>query len=66
LLGRREVVIPIGVVTGVLDGVRLNITKQQAADLPPVNIDRPSSLSVRPACLAVFIDCPLHWFGRTQ
>ncbi|MGO9192320.1 MAG: hypothetical protein ACLP8X_28205 [Streptosporangiaceae bacterium] len=39
LWGRREVVIPIGAVTGVNDGIRLNITKQQVQDLPPVNID---------------------------
>ncbi len=39
LWGRREVAIPIGAVTGVNDGIRLNITKQQVQDLPPVNID---------------------------
>ena len=32
--------IPIGAVTGVVDAVQLNITKQQAENLPPVNIDR--------------------------
>jgi sporulation protein YlmC with PRC-barrel domain len=42
LFGRREVAIPIGAVTGVVDSVQLNITKQQAENLPPVNIDRPS------------------------
>ena len=42
LFGRREVAIPIGAVTGVVDGVQLNITKQQAENLPPVNIDHPS------------------------
>jgi PRC-barrel domain len=42
LLGRKEVAIPIGVVTGTLDSVQLNITKQQAENLPPVNIDHPS------------------------
>jgi sporulation protein YlmC with PRC-barrel domain len=42
LFGRREVAIPIGAVTGVMDGVRLNITKQQAENLPLVNIDHPS------------------------
>jgi len=26
-------------VTGVQDGIRLNITKRQAANLPPVDID---------------------------
>jgi sporulation protein YlmC with PRC-barrel domain len=39
LFGRRDVVIPIGAVTGVVDGVYLNISKQQAEDLPLVNID---------------------------
>jgi sporulation protein YlmC with PRC-barrel domain len=42
LFGRREVAIPIGAVTGVLDAVQLNITKQQVENLPPVNIDHPS------------------------
>ena len=42
LLGRREVAIPIGAVTGVVDGVHLDITKQQAGNLPLVNIDHPS------------------------
>jgi len=42
LFGRKEVAIPIGAVTGVVDGVQLNITKQQAENLPLVNIDYPS------------------------
>ena len=42
LFGRREVAIPIGAVIGVVDVVQLNITKQQAENLPPVNIDRSS------------------------
>ena len=42
MFGRREVAIPIGAVTGVVDSVQLNITKQQAENLPLVNIDRPS------------------------
>src|SRR5260370_27402150 len=33
LWGRKEVAIPIGAVTGVADGIRLNITKHQAQDL---------------------------------
>jgi sporulation protein YlmC with PRC-barrel domain len=37
LFGRREVTIPISAVTGVEDGVHLNITKQQVANLPVVN-----------------------------
>jgi len=40
LFGRREVAIPIGAVTGVVDVVQLSITKEQAETLPPVNIDR--------------------------
>ena len=39
LFGRREVAIPIDAVTGVLDGVQLNITKQQVENLPAVNTD---------------------------
>ena len=40
LWGRKEVAIPISAVTGVEDGIRLNITKQQVQDLPPVDIDQ--------------------------
>jgi sporulation protein YlmC with PRC-barrel domain len=39
--GRKEVAIPISAVTGVDDGVRLSITRQQVQDLPPVDIDHP-------------------------
>jgi len=42
LWGRKEVAIPIGAVTGVDDGIRLNITKQQVQDLPPVDIHQPN------------------------
>jgi sporulation protein YlmC with PRC-barrel domain len=41
--GRKEVAIPIGAVSGVdADGIRLNITKQQVRDLPPVDIHHPA------------------------
>jgi sporulation protein YlmC with PRC-barrel domain len=40
--GRREVAIPIGAVTGVDDGIRLNITKQQVENLPPADVGHPS------------------------
>jgi sporulation protein YlmC with PRC-barrel domain len=40
LFGRKEVAIPIGAVTRVDDGVRLNLTKQEVHDLPPVDIER--------------------------
>ncbi len=40
--GRKEVVIPIGAIIGVdADGIRLNLTKQQVQDLPPVDIHHP-------------------------
>jgi sporulation protein YlmC with PRC-barrel domain len=42
LWGRREVVIPIGAVVAVEDGIRLNISKRQVQDLPPVDIDHAS------------------------
>jgi hypothetical protein len=42
LFDRREVAIPIGAVTGVVDGVQLNVTKQQVENLPPVNTDQSS------------------------
>jgi sporulation protein YlmC with PRC-barrel domain len=40
LWGRKEVAIPISVVTSVDDGIRLSLTKQEVGDLPPVDIDR--------------------------
>lgn len=42
LWGRKEVAIPIGAVTRVDDGIRLNITKHDVQDLPPVAIDHPA------------------------
>jgi len=36
LWGRKEVAIPISAVIGVDNGIRLNITKKQVEDLPPV------------------------------
>lgn len=40
LWGKKEVAIPIGAVTGVEDGVRLSITKDEVGALPPVELDR--------------------------
>ena len=42
LWGRKEVSIPISSVTRVDDGIWLSITKQDVADLPPVDIDHPA------------------------
>ena len=39
LWGHKRVAIPIGSVTDVLDGVRLNLTKDQVRDLPQIDID---------------------------
>ena len=39
LWGRKQVAIPIRAVATVDDGIRLNITKQQVQDLPPVDVD---------------------------
>jgi sporulation protein YlmC with PRC-barrel domain len=36
LWGRREVAIPVSAVTGTTEGIRLNLTKKQVEDLPPV------------------------------
>ena len=36
LWGRKEIAIPVSAVVGLDEGVRLNITKQQVEDLPPV------------------------------
>jgi sporulation protein YlmC with PRC-barrel domain len=41
LWGRKEVAIPIGLVTGVKDGIHLSIGKQEVADLPPVDLAHP-------------------------
>jgi sporulation protein YlmC with PRC-barrel domain len=38
LWGRKRVAIPFSAVTGVQDGVRLNLTKDQVRDLPPVDL----------------------------
>ncbi len=42
LWGRKEVAIPISAVTDVEDGIRLNITRQQVQNLPPLDIDHPN------------------------
>jgi len=39
LWGEKEVAIPIGAVTGVGDGVRLSLTKDEVRELPPVDVD---------------------------
>lgn len=38
LWGKKRVAIPIGAVTGVDDGVHLNLTKDEVGDLPPVGL----------------------------
>jgi sporulation protein YlmC with PRC-barrel domain len=40
LWGKKEVAIPIGAANSVDDGVRLNLTKDEVGDLPPVDLDR--------------------------
>ena len=39
LWGQKRVAIPIGAVTRVDDGVRLNLAKDEVRDLPPVDVD---------------------------
>ena len=39
--GRKEVAIPVSAVVSVDAGIRLNITKQQVEDLPPLRPDHP-------------------------
>ncbi len=41
LWGRKEVAIPMSAVAGIDEGIRLNITKQQVADLPAADIEHP-------------------------
>jgi sporulation protein YlmC with PRC-barrel domain len=43
LWGRKDVAIPIGAVSGVDDGIAVNLTKQQVQDLPPADISHPTS-----------------------
>jgi hypothetical protein len=38
---RREVAIPIGAVESTVDGIQLNIAKQEVQDLPSIDIDHP-------------------------
>ena len=42
LWGRKQVAIPISAVTDVSEGTRLNLTRQQVGDLPPVDIEHPA------------------------
>jgi sporulation protein YlmC with PRC-barrel domain len=39
LWGQKQVAIPISAVTGVEDGVRLNLTRDEVRDLPPIDLD---------------------------
>jgi len=39
LWGKKELAIPLGAVTGVEDGVRLSLTKDEVAGLPPVELN---------------------------
>ena len=42
LWGQKRVAVPISAVTGVeVDGVRLNLTKDEVRDLPPVDLAHP-------------------------
>lgn len=41
LWGQKQVAIPISAVTDINDGARLNLTKDEVRDLPPVEIDYP-------------------------
>jgi sporulation protein YlmC with PRC-barrel domain len=43
LWGKKQVAIPIGAVKGVDDGVRLSLTKEEVAELPPVELDHADS-----------------------
>ena len=42
LWGRKKVAIPIGAVIGIDDGIRLNLTKHEVQELPPVDVDHPN------------------------
>jgi len=40
LWGKKEVAVPIGAVTGIDDGVRLSLSKEEIADLPRVELNQ--------------------------
>lgn len=42
LWGRKEVAIPIATVMGLDHGIRLNITKLEVQDLPPIGVQQPN------------------------
>jgi hypothetical protein len=44
LWGTKHVAIPIGAVTRIDDGVRVQLTKDEVRDLPPVDFDAPDDL----------------------
>jgi hypothetical protein len=46
LWAHHDVAVPIGAVTRVDDGVRVDLTKQQVRDLPPVDIEHPDHEAV--------------------
>jgi sporulation protein YlmC with PRC-barrel domain len=48
LWGRKEIAIPIAVVTGVEHGIRLSISKSDVEALPPVNLDRARQVDYQP------------------
>jgi sporulation protein YlmC with PRC-barrel domain len=43
LWGRKEVAIPIGAVTDITDGIRLNLTKHEIQELPAIEVEDLSS-----------------------
>jgi hypothetical protein len=42
LWGRKEVALPIGSVTGLGDGIQLNIGKSEVRDLPAIDVEHPN------------------------
>jgi sporulation protein YlmC with PRC-barrel domain len=42
LWGRKEVALPIGSVTGLGDGIQLNIAKSEVRDLPTIDVEHPN------------------------
>jgi len=43
LWGKKDVAIPIHAITRVDDGIQLTLSKQEVADLPPVDVDNPDN-----------------------
>jgi hypothetical protein len=67
LRGRKQVAIPVSAVTGIQDGIRLNITKQQVENLPPgTSITQARALPMVAICLRPLAQFTGAWAHRPR